>query len=144
MSDFKYREPLLDPKTVEGKTREQLLEMKLQVDEERAKIKSQIAKAQALAMETGEYSDRDWYRRANNAMSAFGRQSQRIQGAIAQRRDEKKRQNILDNPRTWEREFITATKRFVSPELYERICQAAHAAQEAARLETDAQVTTDV
>ncbi|MCA9640055.1 MAG: hypothetical protein KC492_05145 [Myxococcales bacterium] len=61
-----------------------LLQEKNTVDEEARSIRAQIDNAKLRRVETGEYSDIGWWRRANDALKHKGRESQRLQTKIAE------------------------------------------------------------
>ena len=61
--------------------KEQLLAWKVQIEEDRRRIKAQITSAKSEAYH-GQYSDPGWWRRANDALSIKHGQVQRIQDQL--------------------------------------------------------------
>lgn len=61
------------------------------VTAEIAEIKAQIGKAKGIAAETGEYSDTEWFHRAQFALRLKGREHQALQLEFGRRRKEERR-----------------------------------------------------
>jgi hypothetical protein len=61
--------------------REQLLEWKLQVETDLGDIQQQISEAKARAFQ-GDYSDPDWFQRANHSLRMKKRLTQQLQGCL--------------------------------------------------------------
>jgi len=76
------------------------------VTAEIAEIKAQIGEAKGIAAETGEYSDTEWFHRANLALRLKGREHQALQIEFGRRRKEERRAH---NSRI-ERAFIDAAR----------------------------------
>ncbi len=76
------------------------------VTEEIAEIKAQIGEAKGYAAETGEYSDTEWFHRANLALRLKGREHQALQFEFGRRRKEERRAHNA----TIERAFIDAAR----------------------------------
>ena len=76
------------------------------VTAELAEIKAQIAGAKAHAAETGEYSDADWFNRANLALRFKGREHQSLLLECGRRKKEERRAYNA----SVEREFINAAR----------------------------------
>lgn len=76
------------------------------VTAEIAEIKAQIGEAKGYAAETGEYSDADWFRRANLALRFKGREHQALQLEFGRRRKEERRAYNS----SMERAFIDAAR----------------------------------
>jgi hypothetical protein len=79
-----------------------------------AGIKAQLEAAKGKAVANGEYSDPDWFSRAQFALRMKGREHQMILTEIAARRKEEKRK-AND---TVERRFIDVARRRLDPELF--------------------------
>lgn len=77
-----------------------------EVTAEMAEIKAQIGKAKGYAAETGEYSDSDWFHRANLALRLKGREHQALQLEFGKRRKEERR----DYNASLEHAFIDAAR----------------------------------
>lgn len=58
-----------------------------------AEIKAQIGEAKSIAAKTGEYSDPEWFHRANLALRFKGREHQALQLEFGKRRKEERRAN---------------------------------------------------
>ena len=76
------------------------------VTAEIAKIKAQIGEAKGIAAETGEYSETEWFHRANLALRLKGREHQALQLEFGRRRKEDRRAFNA----TVEREFINVAR----------------------------------
>lgn len=61
------------------------------VTAEIAEIKAQLGEAKSIAAETGEYSDADWFNRANLALRLKGREHQALQMEHGRRRKAERR-----------------------------------------------------
>jgi len=72
---------------LQSMTRQQLLELKLLVNEEINAIKSQLEAAKTTQHQTGEYANPDWFRRANSALRIKQMQIQKIQLLLSSRRE---------------------------------------------------------
>ena len=98
--------------------RDQLLLRKAELEGEMDHIRSQIASAKARVAETGEYSDRGWFIRANDALRHKGREAQRIQWLIG------KAKKKLSS--TFEQQFIAAARRRLQPDVFAELINEAH------------------
>jgi predicted HNH restriction endonuclease len=78
---------------VDAMSAEELLDEKIYIDGELGRIRNQIAEAKDRLATTGEYADRDWYRRAQGALRIFGQRSQRIQARLSVLRRAEKARN---------------------------------------------------
>lgn len=67
---------------------DELLDRQGEVEREIADIKAQLETAQAHRIETGEYANPDWFRRAKAALRFRGVEHQRLQRTVARMRDE--------------------------------------------------------
>ena len=92
-----------------------------EVTEEIALIKAQIAEAKGIAAETGDYSDSDWFHRANLALRFKGREHQALQLEFGKRRKEERRQRND----TFERAFIDAARDLLDADTYKMVMAAA-------------------
>ena len=99
---------------LEGKTEEELHDMKTEVETAITSMKLQIAEAKAA----GEYADRDWWRRVNAALKIKGRQAQQLQNAIGKLNRARKERNTQ---RPLSSFFMSVAKEKLSYELYEEI-----------------------
>lgn len=101
---------------LEGLTEEELVRLKLETDASIAHIQSQIDSARIDAQE-GEYSDRNWWKKANSARKIKGVQSQQLQHALGQLRAEKRKKNSSN----FESKFIEVARRKLPPELFSEL-----------------------
>ena len=76
------------------------------VADEMAEIRAQIGDAKGYAAETGEYSDGDWFQKANLALRKKGQEHQRLQLEFGKRRKEERRNHNA----SVERAFIAAAR----------------------------------
>jgi hypothetical protein len=76
-----------------------LLTVKSLVDTDITFIKAQIDEAKGRAAATGDYSDREWFRKAMSSLRIKGLLSQRIQTELGKRRQERKNRNREENER---------------------------------------------
>jgi hypothetical protein len=98
---------LWDPRLIEqATTRDELLALKDEVDTAALECRDQLKQAHNRRAETGDYADRDWYRRCENAVKLLGQQSQRIQTAMGKLR----RQEAERRQARFEEAFITAAR----------------------------------
>jgi hypothetical protein len=98
-----------------------LVRLKVLIDEEATRIKTQIADAKTKRITSGVYADRDWYVRAERAAKGFGHISQLVQAEFA-RRKVARRQASEALSRSFARAFVIIAKRRITPELYAEIC----------------------
>lgn len=87
--------------------------------EEIASIKHQLATAGAIARETGDSPDNDWYLRASYALKMRGIEHQRSQCKLGHLKKEEQRE--LDA--TKERKFIDAARRVLDKDTYKALWQ---------------------
>jgi len=102
--------------SLDGLTEAELLDLKEETDLAIASIKIQIEDAKAKAGD-GEYSNRDWWRRVNNARRIKGLQSQQIQHALRRLRQEKK----ANTQRDLSIRFMDIARRDLDPERFHQI-----------------------
>jgi hypothetical protein len=114
---------LWDPSLVENKTKEELLDLKIRVDEAVHKVNNQLLDARTTWSTTGQYADRDWYRRATNAVASYKRQGQRIQAELS-RLTLRKKQSNLDKDHEWHRVFQKVAYELLPTEQYEMVRKA--------------------
>ena len=76
-------------------TKEELLQLKMEIDDEGFSIGEQIAKAQATKYETGIYTDADWYWSARRAKRHKVKQSQQIQAELSRRKGVKRMPDLF-------------------------------------------------
>lgn len=76
-----------------------------------AEIKAQIGEAKSIAAKTGEYSDPQWFRRANYALRLKGIEHQSLLLEYGKKRKEEKAARNV----TLEREFINVAKTRLDP-----------------------------
>jgi len=93
-----------------------------------ARIRGQIEHARSQVWTTGEYSDPNWYARARAALRFKGIEHQQILRALAERRREQRREAAAGQDRRFERAFISAARRRLTPELYRELIEEARAA----------------
>lgn len=105
-------------------SKDELLALKLKVDEDIASISLQIAEAKARAATTGDYSDRSWFLKANHAQRYYGQYSQRIQIELSRVKKEEKEKNIATN-QTFERCFIEVARERLLDDFFSEIVEEA-------------------
>ncbi len=71
---------------LDGLTRVELLELKLDLGQDINSIKSQVERARVNLIKRGEYADPDWYQRALTACKIKQNQVQRIQIELGKRK----------------------------------------------------------
>lgn len=104
-------------------TKEALLELRLEIQGDIDRINGQLADARRAAASDGDYSDADWYRRAETALRHKGRLMQRIQLELTRLRG--KQSNKLESA------FIEAARELLLPDVFQNIMDAAHERLEA-------------
>lgn len=75
---------------LKGKSRDELLELKLKLDREISSIRSQITRAQAEARKSGRYADPHWWAKVQQALRIKGCQCQQVQTELGRLRRSKK------------------------------------------------------
>jgi hypothetical protein len=106
--------------------RSQLSQLQEQCDRvvsEIADIKEQIGRAKANAQATGDYSDSDWYHRANRALRHKQAEHQRLLRSAADARRLLRRLESEEkvSERTFERVFMAEAKALLSDTTYREI-----------------------
>ena len=87
-----------------------LLSIKLRVDDSIRDVKAQVDEARASAAAEGAYADRDWWQRANGFIRIASRFSQEIQLEIRRRKtSEKSRNREID-----QQSYATALKKVMN------------------------------
>lgn len=87
------------------------------------KIKEQIYRARAERADTGEYADRDWFRRATKALRWNQRDAQLLQATMGARNRKRRA--------SFEQAFFDAARRRLDPTTFAALIDDAHAASEA-------------
>lgn len=108
-------------------TDEELATTKADLEEDIGMIKSQIQEARARAASSGDYSDADWYRRANGAQRVKAVQFNaccREQGRRRRETANRNRASLGNNP--WESAFCKAARELLKPETFESLSRRAH------------------
>ena len=96
-------------------SKEELIDLKLKVDNEILYVKNQIEDAKAKLITDGEYSDPKWYSKINGARRFLGIASQKIQAEMAKRKQK--------NQKDFHCAFVDVAKRRLSPELFNEIVE---------------------
>ena len=103
---------------VSNLTREQILDMLPQLTAEMDEIRTQIEDAKAKAAATGDYADREWFRRAKYALRAKGRLHQQLQYRLGTLRKPK-------SPQSMAQHFIDVARETLSSDQFHQILQTA-------------------
>lgn len=74
-----------------GKTVDELLELKSQLEIDINSIRTQIARARIDARETGVYAESDWWQKVHTALRIKGRHCQQVQNELGRLRRAHKR-----------------------------------------------------
>lgn len=69
-------------------TYSEVIELKREIDEAITDIRRQLEKAKSRYHKTGHYADPEWFRRASSAGKIKGKQCQRLQEVLAQKKME--------------------------------------------------------
>jgi hypothetical protein len=97
--------------------REELLKLRDELQADADHIKMQLEHARARARQDNDYSDGDWYARAQAALRAKNREIQKItRKAAALRRQEKGSFNM-----SYERHFVEEAFRRLDPQVFQAI-----------------------
>ena len=115
---------LADP----GLTRQDLLNLKLEIEREKDSIQAQLNAAREKAAETGAYADRSWWNRANYAKLCMGRNVQAIQHELGRRSREAKADG-----RAWRDHFFDVVQDRMGREIFMEYVEEAKARWEAAK-----------
>jgi len=94
---------------------------------ELAMIKDQVECAKVRRIETGEYADPDWYRRANTALRHKGREHQALLMESGKRRRTGNQRVAAASASSKDRVFIRVALRRLSREVFEEIAREAEA-----------------
>jgi hypothetical protein len=105
---------------VNSLSREQILDMLPQLTAEMDEIRTQIEDAKAKAAATGDYADREWFRRAKYALRAKGRLHQQLQYRLGVLRKERSTQST-----EVEKQFVNVAREVLPDEQFHRILQTA-------------------
>ena len=95
--------------------------------EEIASIKEQIARAKARAAADGEYSDADWYQRANRALRHKQIEHQSLMQRTAELRKRLKQEAQQEQNQRFETAFIAAAKGMLDGDTFQRIVRRTNA-----------------
>jgi len=95
------------------------------LNETSASIKDQLAAAKTIQVQTGQYADPDWWRRANFALRATGRSLQGLQNRLGDVNRELRALTAKEHNANLERRFIATARQMLPSELYEKIWSAA-------------------
>lgn len=106
-------------------SREELLELKQEVDMDIAVIGGELRKAKANAAAYREYSDPDWFHRATIAKKMKGQLSQKICAALGKKRDEKKKRNRQEDEQSFKKRLLKAMDIVLEPEVKEQVLEQA-------------------
>ena len=108
----------------EYKTRADMIAAGLSLDQQNdlllekiARLKMQIDGAKAHCAQTGDYSDADWYNRANYALRMVAKEHQQCIREIGERNKRTK----LENAARFERLFVEIARRRLHRELFQEI-----------------------
>jgi predicted O-methyltransferase YrrM len=104
-----------------------LEERRVDLEYKLADVKGQLEKASAHQIETGEYADADWYRRAKAAQRYAGIEHQQLLRQIA----DIKRTLRASGANNFEACFINAARELLKPDDFRMVIDAAHQAARA-------------
>lgn len=106
------------------RTRADMIDAGLSLDEQNdllleklARLKMQIEGARAECAATGDYSDRDWYNRANFAYRMMAKEHQQCLREIGDRNKAQRKSNSDSQTNT----FIAVARRRLDPDLFNSI-----------------------
>lgn len=111
------------------KSTDELIQLLARATNDIAQIKMQMSRAHERRQVTGEFSDPEWYRKAERALSYKGVYLQRINLALrAARAKEHKSREVEQKLRdsTWERAFVKAARAALDPETFAAIVSEAN------------------
>lgn len=103
---------IVNEQALEPLNRDQLQDLRGKIEDRLDRVKGQISKAKADLHITGEYSDPDWFQRAETAKRIMGRQLQKIQP----RQGELKRQR--SSSASFEKTFFEVCQTNLPPEVF--------------------------
>ena len=101
---------------------DQILRLKLFLEEEVTRIKLQITGAKSKAKQSGDYSDISWFRNANYAAKMRGIALNKLNYLAKIKKPEKAKKNA-DRSVSWERMFIRVSRRELSGREFDRFCE---------------------
>ena len=107
--------------------RKYLQDALMRLHEESGSIKNQLVTAQIHQHQTGEYADRSWWRRANDALLYKKRHLQAVQMSLGETNRCIKQAQHLRNEGTQDRAFIKAARRMLPDDVFMQILDASRA-----------------
>ena len=84
-----------------------------------ANIREQLDAARAKARDQGEYSNSEWFRRANKALRLRGRRHQ----ALLRRASELRNAEQYDSEETWDSRFVEVARRRLTSDAFAAIVE---------------------
>lgn len=105
-----------------GETTEQLQQLRDELIESIATIKSQLNHAKAETAATGRYADRHWFQAASHALRMKGKDHQLVLAELGRRRREKNQKAQLDEAAR----FKEAARILLPADLFHQILDAAN------------------
>lgn len=107
--------------SLKAASEDELIDLKIEVDDDIIRITDQINAAKAEHIESGSYANADWYRRATTAKKIKGHLSQRIQIELARKKEERKKKDHERRDIDRAGYLLEAMKQVLTPEQYEKV-----------------------
>jgi hypothetical protein len=114
------------PEQLQVATYDELLDLKLKVDEDIGEIQIKITQAKAKAVK-GEFSNPDWFARINTAKHIKRALSQRLQREIGKRGKAEREQRNVKHESSYSERLHRAMDEVLDPQTKQKILQLAQA-----------------
>jgi hypothetical protein len=119
--------------SLDGLSRERLLERKMGLDDEVASLKTQLERAIAKQVSHGYYADPAWFQQTREKVRALGREVARVNARLSQMRAAERAENrarqagaVVDKHLAFLHAFFRAAKRELSTGEFEALVEIAH------------------
>lgn len=113
-------------KSCRDKTREEILEIRDDIQDEIDTLAEEVNKAKRAAATKGEYSDPQWFENQNEILRIKRRTIQRINELMGRKRREQTAPRVnIQNPSTLAEYFMTEAEAILPSETYEKIIDCA-------------------
>ena len=106
---------------IENMTANEIKERIITVMSDMNAIRSQLNAAKVNRIETGEYANADWFRKATDALKHKGREHQELQFALGRLSKEQSKEQTREFQLRKERFFIETAKELLDEKTYSKI-----------------------
>jgi len=110
---------------IENMTANEIKERIITVMNDMNAIRSQLNAAKVNRIETGDYANADWFRKATDALKHKGREHQELQFALGRLSKEQSKEQTREFQLRKERFFIETAKELLDEQTYRKIWEVA-------------------